>query len=170
MSTGLMMSAYGTLHSTMLTGPRLPFALARAGLLPAGLGLISVRGVPAFAVLAVGAWSVVLALTGTFDILTDIYIFILWIFYGMTGGAVFILRRKFPDARRPYRAWGYPVVPALFLVVTAYLLINTLLATPWRALAGLGLVGAGLPVYAYFARRLGPEEATDWLGSDAEDA
>ena len=77
MSAGLMVSAYGTMHSTLLTGPRFPFALASGGLLPAGLGQVSARGVPATSVLTVGAWSLVLALTGTFDILTDIYIFVL---------------------------------------------------------------------------------------------
>jgi len=166
MSAGLMVSAYGTLHIGMLTGPRLPFALGRVGLMPAGLSRISARGVPAVAVLTIGAWSIVMTLSGTFDILTDIYIFILWIFYGMTGAAVFILRRRWPDVERPYRVWGYPVVPALFLLVTAYLLVNTLVATPGRALAGLGLIVAGLPVYAYFSRRPEAAKSLTWLGSD----
>jgi APA family basic amino acid/polyamine antiporter len=166
MAVGLTISAYGTLHTGMLTGPRLPFAMARAGLLPAGLGLISVRAVPAVAVVALGAWSILMSVSGTFDILTDIYIFVLWIFYGMTGASVFILRRRFPDAERPYRVWGYPVVPVLFLMVTAFLLVNTLIATPGRALAGLGLVLLGLPVYAYYARRLGAEQPAQWLGEE----
>ncbi len=161
-SAGLMISAYGTLHTTMLTGPRIPFALSRAGLLPPGLARISASGVPAVAILTVGAWSIVLAASGTFDILTDMYIFILWVFFGMSGAAVFILRRRLPDARRPYRVWGYPFVPALFLLVTAYLLINTLLATPSRALAGIGLIIAGLPVYEYFLRRAGDVVPPFW--------
>lgn len=162
MAAGLMISAYGTLHTTLLTGPRVPFALARAGLLPPLLARVSSTGVPAMAVLAIGAWSVILAVSGTFDILTDIYIFVLWIFFGMNGAAVFILRRRLPDAERPYRVWGYPIVPALFLCVTAYLLINTLVATPTRALAGIGLVVAGLPVYAYFTRRAGKVTPPFW--------
>ena len=166
MSAGLMISAYGTLHTTMLTGPRIPFALARGGLLPSALGLVSVRAVPAVAVLMIGVWALVLSVSGTFDILTDIYIFVLWVFYGMTGAAVFILRRRCPDAERPYRVWGYPVVPVLFLAVTAFLLINTLVATPGRAVAGLGLIAAGLPVYAYFGRRLGAAKTGDWLGGE----
>jgi APA family basic amino acid/polyamine antiporter len=88
--------------------------------------------------------------TGTFDILTDIYIFVLWVFFAMNGLALFVLRRRDPDAERPYRAWGYPVVPALFLLVAMYLLVNTLVAMPLRALAGIVLVISGLPVYAYF--------------------
>ena len=136
--------------------------MARKGLLPAALGELSVRAVPAVAVLAIGAWSIVLAVSGTFDILTDIYIFVLWVFYGLACGAVFVLRRTWPDAERPYRAWGYPVVPALFLLVTAALLINTVVATPGRALAGIGLILSGLPVYAIFRRRLGPPDPSEW--------
>jgi APA family basic amino acid/polyamine antiporter len=111
-------------------------------------------------------WSIVLAVSGTFDILTDIYIFVLWVFFGMNGLAVFILRRRFPRAARPYRAWGYPVVPALFLLVTVYLLINTFVATPGRAIAGIGLIIVGLPVYAYFNRRGDASEPLNWQLDD----
>jgi len=107
-SAGLMISAYGTLHTTLLTGPRIPYALAQAGMLPAGLARISSQGVPAVAVLTIGIWSIVLSISGTFDILTDMYIFILWIFFGLSAGAVLVLRRTRPDAERPYKVWGYP--------------------------------------------------------------
>ena len=166
MSVGLVISAYGTLHTTLLVGSRVPFALARKGLLPASLGVVSVRNVPVFAVLSVGAWGLVLAITGTFDILTDIYVFVLWIFYAMTGSAVFVLRRKLPDAERPYRTWGYPVIPALFLVVALFLLVNTFIATPGRALSGFLLVIAGLPVYAFYSRRIEPDDPGGWVGSE----
>jgi len=161
-SAGLMISAYGTLHTTLLTGPRIPYALAQAGMLPAGLARISSQGVPAVAVLTIGIWSIVLSISGTFDILTDMYIFILWIFYGLSGGAVLILRRTMPDAKRPYRVWGYPVVPILFLLVTVFLLVNTLIATPSRALAGIILIIIGLPVYEYFRRRAGDVTPPFW--------
>ena len=162
MSAGLMISAYGTLHTTLLTGPRIPYALARAGMLPAALSRISRHGVPAVAILTVGAWSIVLSVSGTFDILTDMYIFILWIFFGLSGGAVMILRRTRPDAERPYRVWGYPVVPILFLLVTVFLLLNTLIAMPTRALAGIILIVIGLPVYEYFRRRAGEVPPPFW--------
>lgn len=162
MSMALMISAYGTLHTTMLSGPRVPFALARAGLLPGWLAQISSNAVPAAAVIAVGVWSVVLAVSGTFDILTDIYIFVLWVFFGMNGLALFILRRRAANTERPYRAWGYPYVPAVFLLVAAYLLINTAVATPVRALAGVALIIAGLPVYAYFNGRGKELEPLNW--------
>ena len=153
MSAGLMVSAYGTLHTTLLSGPRVPFALARDGLLPRALGHVSRNGTPTVAVITVGAWSLCLAASGTFDILTDMYIFVLWVFFGMNGAALIILRRRDPDADRPYRVWGYPYVPGLFLLVTVYLLINTVWATPYRALSGIGLILVGLPLYAYFSRR-----------------
>jgi APA family basic amino acid/polyamine antiporter len=166
MSVGLVISAYGTLHTTLLVGSRVPFALARKGLLPSSLGLVSARSVPVFAVLSLGAWGLVLAVSGTFDILTDIYVFVLWIFYAMTGAAVFVLRRRLPDAERPYRTWGYPVIPALFLVVALFLLVNTFIATPGRALSGFLLVIAGLPVYAFYSRRVEPDDPGGWVGSE----
>lgn len=167
MSAGLMISAYGTLHTTLLTGPRVPFALARAGLLPASLAWISVNGVPTVAVLVIGIWSVVLATSGTFDILTDTYIFVLSVFFGMCGAALFILRRRLPNASRPYRVWGYPFVPGLYLLVTVYLLINTVVATPLRAIGGIGLIVVGLPLYEYFNRRGRELEPLNWLQDES---
>jgi len=162
MSAGLMLSAFGTLHTTLLTGTRVPFALARGGLLPSGLAWLSGSGVPTVAVLVTGIWSVVLAASGTFDILTDMYIFVLSVFFAMSTAALFVLRRRMPNATRPYRVWGYPFVPALFLLVTIYLLVNTVFATPLRAFAGIGLIAIGLPLYEYFARYGRVLEAMEW--------
>jgi APA family basic amino acid/polyamine antiporter len=168
MSAGLMISAYGTLHTSMLSGPRISFALARAGLLPARVGYISGNGVPAVAVVAIGVWSLFMAATGTFDILTDIYVFVLWVFFGMNGVALIILRRRWPNANRPYRVWGYPFVPGVFLLVTVYLLANTFMATPSRAMAGIGLIIVGLPVYEYFNRRGEATEPLIWRFDDED--
>jgi len=153
MAVGLAISAYGTTQTTMLSGPRVPYALARDGLLPASITYISSSGVPAVAIIGVGTWSIVMAVTGTFDVLTDIYIFVLWVFFALNGVALFVLRRRQPETERPYRVWGYPFVPALFLLTAIYLLINTLVVTPYRALAGLAFIVVGLPLYTYFARR-----------------
>jgi APA family basic amino acid/polyamine antiporter len=119
--------------------------------------------VPTHATLLLGACAIAYALTGTFDVLTDLIIFILLLFNGLSVASVYVLRRKLPHAPRPYRMWGYPVVPALYLAATAYLMVNTLLATPGRALAGLGVVALGLPFYAWYARRLPPARTEDWL-------
>jgi APA family basic amino acid/polyamine antiporter len=87
----------------------------------------------------------------------------------MNGAALIILRRPSPDANRPYRVWGYPYVPVVFLFVTVYLLINTLVATPMRALAGIGLIVVGLPIYEYFNRR-GKHEPLNWLDDEQHDS
>jgi APA family basic amino acid/polyamine antiporter len=153
MAVGLAISAYGTTHTTMLSGPRVPYALAKDGLLPAAVAYVSSTGVPAVAIIGVGIWSIVMAVTGTFDVLTDIYVFVLWVFFALNGVGLFVLRRRQPDVDRPYRVWGYPFVPTLFLLTAIYLLINTLIVTPYRALAGLAFIVVGLPLYTYFARR-----------------
>ncbi|MER3426872.1 MAG: amino acid permease [Pyrinomonas sp.] len=153
-AAALMASSIGTLHTSILTGARVPFAMARDGLFLQSLAKLSARSrVPIGALIAQAIWAGLLALSGSFDTLTDYVIFGSWIFYGLTTSAVFVLRRRRPDVPRPYRAWGYPVVPALFLVVTAWLLVMTLKTAPLRSFIGLGLIALGLPVYWYITRR-----------------
>ena len=153
MAAGLLASSFGSLHVSMLTGARIPYALAREGLLPRALAAVSPKQrAPWVAVLVQGAWASVLALSGSFDELTDYSVFGGLLFQALAVAAIFVLRRSQPDAPRPYRAWGYPLVPALYIAATLWLVANTLAATPGRALAGLGLIALGLPVYAWFAR------------------
>jgi len=106
--------------------------------------------VPVNALLLQGAGSCVLALTGSFDTLTDYVIFASWIFYALNTASVFIFRWRLPRAERPYRTIGYPVVPVLFLVAAAWLIANTFMATPRQALIGVGIIALGLPLYWYF--------------------
>lgn len=149
----LFASSLGTLHTSVLTGARVPYAMARDRLFFQNLARLSKRThVPIGALVIQGIWASVLALSGSFDTLTDYVIFGSWIFYGLATASVFIFRRTMPNADRPYRAWGYPVVPVLFLLVTAGLLFNTVWATPVQALDGLGLIVLGLPVYFYWSR------------------
>jgi basic amino acid/polyamine antiporter, APA family len=153
MAAALMTSSYGALHTSMLASARFPYAMARDGLFFKSLSSISPRThVPVRAVIAQGAWSGVLALSGSYDTLTDYAIFALWLFYGLTVASVFVFRRRLPDAIRPYRTWGYPVVPVVFLLVTVWLLINTLMTSPVQTMIGLGLIVLGLPVYVYWSR------------------
>jgi basic amino acid/polyamine antiporter, APA family len=100
-----------------------------------------------------GIWASILALSGSFDTLTDYVIFGSWIFYALATSSVFVFRKKFPDAERPYRAFGFPIVPIVFLVVAGWLLINTMISTPTQAFAGIFLILLGLPVYYYLTRR-----------------
>ncbi len=154
MAAGLMLSSFGAVHSTILSGSRIPFAMARDGLLPHTFADVSPRArVPTHAVVLVGVCAVAFAISGTFDLLTDLIVFALLVFNGLAVASVYVLRRKMPDAPRAYRVWGYPLVPALYLVATLILLVNTLATTPGRALAGVAIVLAGLPVYWYYARR-----------------
>jgi APA family basic amino acid/polyamine antiporter len=153
MAAGLLASSFGSLHVSMLTGARIPYALAREGLLPRALAAVSPRQrAPWVAVLVQGGWASVLALSGSFDELTDYSVFGALLFQALAVAAIFVLRRSQPEATRPYRAWGYPLVPALYIAASVWLVANTLAATPGRALAGLGLIALGLPVYAWFAR------------------
>jgi APA family basic amino acid/polyamine antiporter len=154
LSIVFMISAAGALNGVILSLARVPFAMARDGMLARGLGKLSAGAhVPVWSVLAITGWSAILALSGTFDQLTDLTIFGEWIFYGLTAAAVIVLRRKMPDAPRPYRTLLYPATPILFLVCAAGLVLNSLQTSPVEAVAGLGLIATGLPVYFYYRRK-----------------
>jgi APA family basic amino acid/polyamine antiporter len=149
----LAMSIFGALQISSLVCARIPYAMARDGMFFSGLARVSPRThVPIRALLVQGAWAVLLVLSGSYDTLTDYAIFSVLIFVALGTASVFVFRRQQPDAERPYRTWGYPIVPAAFLIVTGWLLINTLLTTPGRAAAGLALMAMGLPFYWYWSR------------------
>jgi APA family basic amino acid/polyamine antiporter len=153
-AVALMISSFGSLHASVLANSRIPFAMARDGLFFRSLVRLSPRSnVPVRAILAQAAWASVLALSGSYDTLTDCVIFASWLFYGLVTASLFVFRKKMPDAARPYRALGYPVIPLIFLLVTAALLFNTFIAAPREALQGAGLLAAGLPFYWYWSRR-----------------
>jgi APA family basic amino acid/polyamine antiporter len=154
MAVALMVSSFGALHASVLANSRIPFAMARDGLFFKSLVRLSPRtNVPIRAILAQAAWASVLALSGSYDALTDSVIFSSWLFYGLMTAALFVFRKRMPHTPRPYRAFGYPVVPMIFLLVTAALLINTFVAAPREALRGVAVLAAGLPFYWYWSRR-----------------
>ncbi|HYO63129.1 MAG TPA: amino acid permease [Pyrinomonadaceae bacterium] len=154
LAMAMMISTLGSLHTGTLSGARITYAMARDRLFFESLGRLSrSTRVPVNALLVMGVWSCVLALSGSFDKLTNYVIFAAWIFYGMNTASVFIFRRRMPDAERPYRTLGYPFVPAVFLLVTLWLLASTVMATPFEALVGLLIILVGLPVYWYWSRR-----------------
>ncbi|HSU24909.1 MAG TPA: amino acid permease [Pyrinomonadaceae bacterium] len=152
-TVGLMLSSLGTLHTSILSGSRVPYAMAQDGLMFRPLGKLSVTHVPVRALVVQGILAIILALSGSFDTLTDYVIFGSWIFYALVTSTIFIFRKRYPDADRPYRAWGYPVVPVVFLLVAGWLLINTLVTTPWQSFTGLFLIILGLPVYYYLTNK-----------------
>lgn len=153
MTAGLMASSIGTLHTSILTGARVPYAMARDGLMFQSLGRLSTgTRVPVGALIVQGIWACLLAISGSFDTLTDYVIFGSWIFYALVTASVFVFRKKFPDAERPYKAFGYPVVPILFLLVAGWLLVNTMITNPFQSFAGIILIALGLPVYYYLTK------------------
>jgi APA family basic amino acid/polyamine antiporter len=153
-AVAMMISSFGSLHASVLSNSRIPFAMAREGLFFRGLAQLSARSnVPVRALLAQGAWASLLAISGTYDTLTDSVIFASWLFYGLVAGALFVFRRTLRDTPRAYRAPGYPFIPIIFLLATVALLINTFIATPRQALQGVATLILGLPFYWYWARR-----------------
>ncbi|HEX4121664.1 MAG TPA: amino acid permease [Verrucomicrobiae bacterium] len=151
-----LLSTIGVLNGSILTGARITYAMARDGLFPARFAQLGEHSaVPVPSIILQGAWASVLVLSATFDQLTDCVIFAGMIFYAATTTAVFVLRKKRPDAPRPYRTLGYPVVPMLFVLVALWLVINTVSTNPKESMAGLGLIALGLPVY-YWQRRAKP--------------
>ncbi len=156
-AVALMLSAFGSLQASAITGARIPFAMAREGLFFRALGAVSPSThVPLRAVLAQSLWASLLTLSGSYDTLTDSAIFAVWLFYGLTASTLFVFRRTLPDAPRPYRALGYPLLPALFVLVAIALIINTFVATPRLAFVGIAIMLSGLPFYLYWSRQLPP--------------
>ncbi len=158
MTAGLMASSVGTLHTSILTGARVPYAMARDGVMFKSMGKLSAgTRVPVIALVVQGIWACILCLSGSFDTLTDYVIFGSWIFYALVTSSIFVFRRKYPNAERPYKAFGYPVVPILFLLVAGWLLINTISTNPTQSFAGIILILLGLPVYYYLTRKSADE-------------
>jgi APA family basic amino acid/polyamine antiporter len=150
-AVAFVVSAFGALNGSILSNARVTFAMARDGVFFAKMADLSERTrVPVWALGIQAVWSSVLAVSGTFDQLTDSLLFASWIFYGLVTSSVFVLRRKMPQAARPYRTFGYPVVPAVFVLVSAWLVVNTLIEKRVESVAGLVLILAGLPLFYWF--------------------
>lgn len=143
----ILVTTMGCLHASIITGARPYYAMSRERLFFSGIGKLNRHNVPGNSLLWQGIWASVLVLSGTFDQLTDMLIFAVYIFYGATAMGVFILRRRMPDAHRPYKVWGYPVVPAIFVLFCVGLFCNTIITRPREAAIGLILILMGIPVY-----------------------
>ena len=149
----ILLSIVGTLNGCFMTIPRVYFAQAADGLFFRPFARIHPRfETPGFAIWAQAAWSAVLLLTGSYESLIDYALFGIWVFYGLMAAAVIVLRRTRPDLPRPYRMWGYPVTPLVFLAITIWFLGNMLVTRPVPAFAGLGLMLTGVPAYLVWRR------------------
>ncbi|HEX7772563.1 MAG TPA: amino acid permease, partial [Pyrinomonadaceae bacterium] len=148
MAAAMMTSSFGALHASVLATARIPYALAKDGLVVKSLARVSPRThVPIRSLVVQGVWACLLALSGSFDTLTDYAIFALTLFYALVAASIFIFRRREPDAERPYRTWGYPVVPIVFIAVSGWLIFETIRSNPARSGIGLFLILLGVPVY-----------------------
>jgi APA family basic amino acid/polyamine antiporter len=153
-AAAIVISIFGATNGLLLTGPRVYYAMARDGLFFSAAGRVDPRfATPAPAILIQGLWATGLAMVGTFAQLFTYVIFTGWIFYGLGAAGVIRLRQKRPELDRPYRTFGYPVLPLLFVVAAAALVANTLAQNVGPSSAGLALVAAGLPVYWFWKRK-----------------
>lgn len=145
----------GSISAMVFAGPRVYYAMARDGyFLPAAANVNPRTGTPMAAIAAQGLWSGVLVLTGTFSQLVQYTGFAVVLFAGIAVTALFVLRHREPDAPRPFRAWGYPLAPGLFVLASAAMVVNAIWREPGPSLAGVAILLSGIPVYLIFRARL----------------
>jgi len=154
----ILVTTMGCTNASILTGARPYYAMAREKLFFPSIGKLNKASAPSNALLWQGIWASVLVLSGTFDQLTDMIIFAVFIFYGATSLGVFILRHRMPDAHRPYKVWGYPVVPAVFILFCIFLFFNTIITRPREAAIGTTLILTGIPLYFFLKKKYSNEK------------
>ncbi|MGI8498147.1 MAG: APC family permease [Gemmatimonadaceae bacterium] len=151
----ILISMFSAAHSTVLTVPRVFYAMARDGVFIRKLAEVDPRsGTPWVAILACCSVAIVLTLSNTFDQLLTYVVFAGWIFYGLAALSIFVYRRRMPDAPRPFRVPGYPLTPLLFVLAAAAIVGNTLREQPRIALVGLAIVLSGVPAFYLWKRML----------------
>jgi len=148
----IMLTTLGCTNATVLASSRPYFAMAREGLFFRKAGELNKAQAPAGSLLYQGVWACLLVFSGTFDQLTDMIIFAVFFYYGATTLGVFILRKKMPGYSRPYRVWGYPVVPGIVVLFCILLFVNTIVARPREAAIGIILMLTGIPMYWWFTK------------------
>jgi APA family basic amino acid/polyamine antiporter len=152
-SVAAMISIFAALNGSILSGSRVPYAMARDGYFFRHIGKVHpIFRTPSASILLLGVWSSLFVLSGHYSDLYNAVIFPSWILYGMTAAAVIVLRRKRPDLIRPYRTWGYPWVPLAFVGVTLLLLYQTLISSPRASGIGLVVIALGVPFFFYWKR------------------
>jgi basic amino acid/polyamine antiporter, APA family len=144
----VMISIFAALNGSILSGSRVPYALAKDGLFFRSCAYVQPKyRTPSKSILLLSVWSSVLVLTGRYEELYTLVIFPSWILYAMATASVIVLRKTRPDLPRPYKTIGYPVVPVLFVLVAVALILSTLVKSPRESVLGLGIIAAGLPFY-----------------------
>lgn len=148
----ILITTLGCTNATILSGSRPNYAMASEGLFFPSVAKLNKYNAPANSLIYQGVWACILVLSGSFDQLTDMIIFAVFIYYGATTLGVFILRKKMPDAYRPYKVWGYPFIPAIVVLFCAGLFINTIYTKPREAGIGIVLMLTGVPFYYWFTK------------------
>jgi len=153
-SIAAMISIFAALNGSILSGARVPFAMARDRLFFSAIATVHPRYfTPANSIMLLSGWSMLFVLTGRYEQLFTCVIFASWILYGMATASVLVLRRRRPDLARPYRTLGYPFVPIVFVLVAGALIFSTLFESPRESLLGLGIIATGIPFYRHWSRR-----------------
>ena len=151
----ILFSIMGATNQNFLCSPRVYYAMAKDRIFFKALANVHPKfRTPHVAIIAMGVWSMILVLFfGTFENLFNYVIFGQWIFFGLTVAAVFILRKKHPELPRPYKTWGYPVTPVIFILAALYISINSLLTSFGNSMKGLAIILLGLPFYLFWKRK-----------------
>ena len=152
MAALIMVSTFGCNNGLILSGARLFYVMAWDGLFFRHAALLNKQRVPAVALVFQGIWAGLLCLTGTYSDLLDYVIFAVLIFYSLTIAGIFVLRVKRPEAERPYRAWGYPVVPVLYILAAGAICLDLLIFKPLYTWPGVGIALLGIPVFFIWRR------------------
>jgi len=151
----ILISTLGSNNGIVFTAARIPYAMAKEKLFFKSMAAVNEKyRVPLVALIVQGVWASILTASGRYDQLFTYVVFASWLFYAMSCGAVIILRRKAPHLPRPYKTWGYPVVPVVFILFAVWLVMNTIIEAPRDAAIGAGIILLGLPIYFYWRRRL----------------
>ncbi len=158
MAALIMISTFGCNNGLILAGARVYYAMSNDGLFFKKAGELNEKSVPAFALVIQCVWASLLCLSGSYGDLLDYVVFAVLLFYILTIAGIFILRRTKPDAERPYKAIGYPVLPALYIVLAAAICIDLLIFKPNYTYPGLIIVLLGVPVYFLWKRKSEPSE------------
>ena len=150
----ILVSIFGCANGLILSGARVNYAMARDRLFFRRAAEVSARThTPVFSLIIQATWASLLALSGTYSELLDYVIFAQLLFYVLTVSALFVLRRKLPDLERPYRAFGYPALPAVYILLAAFVMVDLLCVKPKFTWPGLIIVLTGVPVYFLWRRK-----------------
>ena len=156
LSAAVLISVFGALNGAIFVGPRVYYAMAKDRLFFHNVSKVHPRfKTPSFSIAIQTVWACILTVSGTFEQLFTFVVFVTVLFYILTATSVFTLRRKYPDISRPYKTWGYPFIPIIFILTSLGICFNTLIEKPVESLAGLGFIVIGIPAYYLWHRKIG---------------